>query len=79
MLEMIKVKLTRRMKKKKEQMIKNKGIVCPKIQKKPDKMKEKGQYYTADFSGGPKMQTTGVGGPLWWIWLTVHAPVENGN
>ncbi|XP_039132322.1 uncharacterized protein LOC120269103 [Dioscorea cayenensis subsp. rotundata] len=53
MLEMIKVKLKRRMKKKKEQMLKYKGNICPKIQKKLDKMKEESQYYTPDFSGLP--------------------------
>jgi len=49
MLEMIKVKLMQRMKKKKEQMLKYKGNICPKIQKKLDKMQEEAQYYTLDF------------------------------
>lgn len=62
MLEMIKVKLMRRMKTKKEQMLKYKGRILPKIQKKLDKMKEDVQCYTPDFSSGPKVQIIGVEG-----------------
>ncbi|XP_039129043.1 uncharacterized protein LOC120265228 [Dioscorea cayenensis subsp. rotundata] len=62
MLEMIKVKLIRRIKRKKDQMLKYKGIICPKIQTRLDQMKKEAQCYTADFSGGPKVQVIGIGG-----------------
>ncbi|XP_039132300.1 uncharacterized protein LOC120269075 [Dioscorea cayenensis subsp. rotundata] len=62
MLEIIKIKLMRRMKKKNNQILKYKGILCPKIQNKLDQMKEEAQCYTLDFSGGPKVQIIGIGG-----------------
>ncbi|XP_039118854.1 uncharacterized protein LOC120254986 [Dioscorea cayenensis subsp. rotundata] len=56
MLEMIKVKLMRRMKKKKEQMLKYKGNICPKIQKKLNKMKEESLLHTRFFRfTGPRL------------------------
>ncbi|XP_039127030.1 uncharacterized protein LOC120263224 [Dioscorea cayenensis subsp. rotundata] len=62
MLEMIKMKLMRRIKKNKEKMLKYNGKICPKIQKKLDKMKEESHCYTPEFSCGPKVQIIGVGG-----------------
>lgn len=43
-------------------MLKYNGKICPKIQKKLDKMKEESHCYTPEFSGGPKVQIIGVGG-----------------
>ena len=55
MLELIRSKLMNRIMNKRNKMMKFKGDICPKIQKKLEKMKEQSTRYWPSSSGGPKV------------------------
>ncbi|KAF2308700.1 hypothetical protein GH714_013374 [Hevea brasiliensis] len=61
LLEMIRSKLMKRLFKKKEDIKKWNGGICPKIQKKLNEMKELSCLFEAHFSGGPNVQALGAG------------------
>ncbi|KAJ1703111.1 hypothetical protein LUZ63_002890 [Rhynchospora breviuscula] len=62
MLEFIRTKLMRRLQVKRDEMLKYKGPICPKIQKKLDKWKEEAIKFNAVWNGAAQYQVTGVEG-----------------
>ncbi|XP_058005474.1 uncharacterized protein LOC110651994 [Hevea brasiliensis] len=60
-LEMIRSKLMKQLFKKKEDIKKWNGGICPKIQKKLNEMKELSCLFEAHFSGEPNVQVLGAG------------------
>ncbi|WCJ39720.1 hypothetical protein M5689_020686 [Euphorbia peplus] len=61
--EAMKVKIMRRLKKKKDQMEKYKGKICPKVQVKLNKLIDIAANHQVEFSGGPRASVTANGGP----------------
>ncbi|KAJ4788275.1 DEK carboxy-terminal domain protein [Rhynchospora pubera] len=62
MLEIIRTKLMRRFQVKRDEMMKYKGPICPKIQKKLDKWKDEAIKFNAVWNGAAQYQVTGVEG-----------------
>ncbi|KAJ1703320.1 hypothetical protein LUZ63_003099 [Rhynchospora breviuscula] len=62
MLEMIRTKLMRRLQVKRDELMKYKGLICPKIQKKLDKWKEESIKFNAIWNGQSLYQVTGFHG-----------------
>ncbi|XP_065855085.1 uncharacterized protein [Euphorbia lathyris] len=61
--EAVKVKIMRRVKRKKDQMEKYKGKICPKVQVKLNKLIDIAAYHQPEFSSGPQVSVTAPGGP----------------